>query len=199
MKSTVPTSIVSRLILGAMCALSAAGCGGDMLRTGRSPVFLVVTAVAASNGDNANNYTSFLLSDVRKDDGTVWNDNARVSLRVDAKNQSVTTTPLSAVTLTRYHVEFKRTDGRNVGGVDVPYGFDGTLTQTINAGGTGDAIFELVRHQAKRESPLTNMVTGGGLKNLDVIGEITIYGRDQNGNELMTTANIEIHFADFAG
>ena len=196
---TLPMSLVSRLILGAACALTAAGCGGEMLRTGRSPVFLVVTAVAAANGDTASTYTPFLLSDVRKDDGTVWNDNAKVSLRVDAKNQSVTTTPLNNVTLTRYRVEFKRTDGKNVGGVDVPYSFDGVLTQTLTPGTPGDAIFELVRHQAKRESPLTNMITGGGLKNLDVIADITIYGRDQNGNELMTTASIEIHFADFAG
>ena len=196
---TVHTSIISRLILGALCAISATGCGGEMLRTGRSPVFLTVTAVAASNGDDANNYTAFLLSDVRKDDGTVWNDNAKVTLRVEAKNQSVTTTPINNVTLTRYRVEFKRTDGKNVGGVDVPYGFDGTLSQTLVPGTPGDAIFELVRHQAKRESPLTNMLTGGGLKNLDVIADITIYGRDQNGNELMTTASIEIHFADFAG
>ena len=98
---TLPMSLVSRLILGAACALTAAGCGGEMLRTGRSPVFLVVTAVAAANGDTASTYTPFLLSDVRKDDGTVWNDNAKVSLRVDAKNQSVTTTPLNNVTLTR--------------------------------------------------------------------------------------------------
>ena len=27
--------------------------------------------------------------------------------------------------MTRYRVEFRRTDGRNTPGVDVPYGFDG--------------------------------------------------------------------------
>ncbi len=36
-------------------------------------------------------------------------------------------TPTSAnfITVTRYHVKYVRTDGRNTQGVDVPYEFDG--------------------------------------------------------------------------
>ena len=35
------------------------------------------------------------------------------------------------ITVTRYHVEFRRTDGRNTPGVDVPYAFDGAGTVTV--------------------------------------------------------------------
>ncbi|MCK7469888.1 MAG: hypothetical protein MZU95_03085 [Desulfomicrobium escambiense] len=44
-------------------------------------------------------------------------------------------TPVNSVTVTRYHVAFKRSDGRNTPGVDVPYAFDGAATGTIGADG----------------------------------------------------------------
>jgi hypothetical protein len=106
---------------------------------------------------------------------------------------------MNAVTLTRYHVEYRRADGHNTPGVDVPYGFDGAISGTLFAGGTLAPSFEIVRHQAKREPPLSNMTNGGGLRFLDVIAFITIYGRDQNGNELKAETQLDIHFADYGG
>ena len=46
------------------------------------------------------------------------------------------TSPTSAnfITVSRYHVEYVRADGRNTPGVDVPFPFDGAMTLTVGAG-----------------------------------------------------------------
>lgn len=204
MSTRIFISHVARLAVSGAIFISAAGCGGELLRTGRSPVYLVVTGVTAQQGGTGSN-ASVLLSDVNTG-GSVINDNATVSLRVDRKDPAVAATTMNAVTLTRYRVTFRRTDGRSTPGVDVPYGFDGALNATINAGSTASVNFELVRHQMKLEPPLKNLVasvqsgvlSGGGLVFISTIAEITIWGRDQNGNELTVTTSIDVHFADFA-
>jgi hypothetical protein len=128
---------------------------------------------------------------------TVFNDTAEVSLTVVPKNPSVATTAINAVTINRYRIAFRRVDGRNTPGVDVPFGWDGATSVTIPAGGTGTIGFDIVRHSSKREPPLANLAGLGGQQFIYTIAEITIWGRDQNGNELMVTGNAEVAFADF--
>jgi len=200
-----------RALAGVLIVGTAAGCGSEMLRTGRAPVFLVVESVSTSSGGGTGSDGSFLLSDVQQlvdqtvngvtvQVATVFNDNASIGLRVEPKSQNVETvvTPLNAVTLTRYHVEFKRADGRNTPGVDVPYGFDGGLGVTIQPNTSGTIAFELVRHQSKLEPPLKNLVGTGGLGFISTIAEVTIYGHDQNGNEVSAVVRINVNFGDFA-
>jgi hypothetical protein len=198
------SSLVVRAAVAAACVIGSAACGSDMLRTGRSPSYLVVEKVEGI--DTAGVAAADLRSDVRDDSGTVLNDNARVTIRVEAKNPTVASTAINAVTLTRYHVDYRRTDGRNTPGVDVPYSFDGALSVTIDPGSSGQAVFEVVRHQAKLEPPLKNLdglsstgerlVTGLGF--LSTIAEITLYGHDGNGNEVSVRAQLDVHFGDFA-
>lgn len=197
-------STVARLVLGAACAMSASGCGGELLRTGRSPMYLVVDSVAGIKGGNGTE-TAFLQSDVLTAGGVI-NDNAVIGLHLEQKNPSLATSTLNSVTMTRYHVEFQRTDGRNQPGVDVPYGFDGGLSATISAQGPGSVTFEIVRHQMKLEPPLKNLAgfnaagnrSISGLGFISTIARITLYGRDQNGNEVIANAAMDVHFADFA-
>ena len=197
-------SNLGRLTVAATVLLLSSACGGELLRTGRSPVYLVVTGVTAQQGSSGTN-SSFLNSDVLTGGGVI-SDAATVNLAVVPKDPTVAATAINAVTLTRYRVTFRRTDGRNTPGVDVPFGFDGALSATISAGSTGAAVFELVRHEMKLQPPLKNLVanvqagllSGGGLVFIDTIAEITIWGRDQNGNELTVTTQIDVHFADFA-
>jgi hypothetical protein len=201
------SSTVVRLLAGAACVLSSVSCGSELLRTGRSPVYLVVTDMTASA--NGTGESSFLLSDVQVfvdqtiggvtvQVPTTTNDNATANISVVAKNPDVATTAMNAVTLTRYHVDFRRTDGRNTPGVDVPYGIDGGLGVTINAGSNRAVSFEIIRHQAKLEPPLRQLRGFGGLVLISTIAEITFYGRDQNGNELMVTTRMDVQFGDFA-
>ena len=73
------------------------------------------------------------------------------------------TSPTTAnfITVTRYHVDYVRADGRNTPGVDVPFPFDGAMTLTVGAG-NATGSFELVRVQAKHEAPLMALRGGGG-------------------------------------
>ena len=181
-------------------ALASASCG-EMSRTGRAPVILVVDSMEASAGEDTD-FSGVLLSDVQTGGG-VFNDNGRANFHITMKNPGNITSPLgpselNEVTLTRYRVRYIRSDGRNTEGVDVPYSFDGGITATIRASGGGEVVFLLVRHTAKREAPLRNMWDGGGQRLLTVIAEVTFFGRDQSGNEVTAVGNITISFGDFA-
>jgi hypothetical protein len=201
-------SSVGRFILGAGAVISMASCGGDLLRTGRAPVFLVIDSMSATAGGGGSATSAFLLSDVQTlveqtVNGvtvmvpTIFNDSATAVIRALEKNPSATETQLNNVTLTRYRVNFFRTDGRNTPGVDVPYGFDGGLGITVSVNSTASVAFEIVRHQAKLEPPLANLTAGGGQLFISTIAEITFYGRDQNGNEVTVAGRIDVQFGDF--
>jgi len=201
-------STAGRLAGAAACVISLASCGSEMLRTGRGPMFLQIDNMSATAGGGSSSAAGFLLSDVQVlVDETVngvttkvpaiFNDSATATIRSVEKNPDGTVTVIAAITLTRYHVEFRRTDGRNTPGVDVPYGFDGGLGITIGPGNQVQVPFEIVRHQSKLEPPLKNLVAGGGLGFISTIAEVTFYGRDQNGNEVSVTGRIDVQFGDF--
>ncbi len=104
---------------------------------------------------------------------------------------------LNTVTINRYRVEYRRTDGRNVQGVDVPFAFDSGVTFTIPAEGQVTAGFQIVRHtrEARGAAP------GAALQRLQSsprLPTVTFYGQDQAGNEISAAGNIGIDFGDFA-
>jgi hypothetical protein len=187
--------------LAILATIPLASACGEMARTGRAPVILVVDDMAASAGEDTD-FTGVLLSDVQTGGG-VFNDSGRANFRITLKNPGSVTSPLgpsalNEVTVTRYRVNYIRSDGRNTPGVDVPYPFDGGMTATVTGQGGGQGVFLLVRHSAKREPPLRNMWDGGGLRLMTVIAEVTFYGHDQAGNEVTAIGNITITFGDFA-
>jgi hypothetical protein len=204
---------VKSYVLLAAVAASAASCG-DVVRDGRSPVYLVIDQLTASRGaPTPGAYTGTLLSDVvtnvttggacstSNPCPTIFNDFGRVTLRMSPKDigpQATATVPSPSpnneVTVNRYRVAFQRSDGRNTPGVDVPYGFDGAATGTIPSGGTLTLDFELVRHIAKLEAPLVYLAAN--LNVISTIAEVTFYGRDQVGNEVNVTGHILINFAN---
>lgn len=203
---------ISRGLAALACLAATASCAGDLARTGRSPVFLVIDSLTASSGAAASTFSSQLNSDVqtlvdRTVDGvqvkvpTVFNDLGSAALRIALKNPGSAAAPtaptsINDVTITRYRVDFKRSDGRNAPGVDVPYGFDGGATATVGVQGASVG-FDLVRHTMKSEPPLRNLIGGGGLFQINTIAEVTFYGRDQAGNEISVTGLITVNFADF--
>lgn len=191
-------------------AVLSASCGSELLRTGRAPVIVVVESLQAAKGDDPNSFASPLLSDVltlveTDVNGqtvivpTIFNDLGRAQIRAELKDQSGRTasSPLNAVTINRYRVTFRRSDGRNTPGVDVPFGFDGAATATVQPGSSTQIVFDLVRHAGKSEPPLRNLVNGGGLRFLNTVADITFFGRDMNGNEVVATGSIDVVFGDF--
>ena len=183
-------------------SLAVASCASELTRTGSSPAFVIIDSIAGASGADPGTFGTPLNSDVQTGGGT-FNDLGRATLRLALKNPGTAINPtaptdLNAITLNRYHVEFRRSDGRNTQGVDVPYAFDGAATVTIPAGAAATVVFEVVRNQAKLESPLRNLRGLGGSLIISTIAEVTFYGRDQVGNEVVATGTLGVNFADFA-
>jgi hypothetical protein len=196
-----------------ICALAlaamAAGCG-DVATSSRGPSILVIDSLTAASGAEPEKFGGTLDSDVITNVtepapcsevapcATVFPDLGRVELSLTAKNQASATGPsdLNAVTITRYRVEFTRTDGHNVPGVDVPYAFDSAMTFTVTPGDGDGMGFELVRHVSKQEAPLLALRTSRNI--ISTIAKITFYGTDQAGNVVSATGQIGIAFGNFA-
>ncbi len=178
-----------------------------MLRTGRSPAFLTINSIEITNGASQESGSN-LLSDVQtlveqEVNGqtvrvpTIFNDTAVATIGVSAKDPTAFTSVINSVTITRYRITFRRADGQNTPGVDVPFGWDGATSVTISIGGAGAVGFEIVRHSSKSEPPLRNLINNGGVQFIYTIAEITFFGRDQNGNEVTVTGEVDVAFSDF--
>src|SRR5215831_2955834 len=168
-------TLKSLVAIGAVIA-SAVSCG-DVVRTGRAPVMMVINSLEAAptGGFGANQFGNTLHSDVQvllttpppcaptTPCPTVYADVGQVTLSLILKDIGTATNPATAttnnqVTLNRLHIKYVRADGRNVQGVDVPYEFDGAVTGTIPPSGQATFTFEIVRHIAKEEPPLVNLI-----------------------------------------
>ena len=192
-----------------LSAVLLAGCG-EVARNGRGPAMITITRLEAASGAEPDEFGGTLNSDVltmvkrdvngqQVDVPTVFNDVARVTvgltLRDPGFGTSASPSALNQVTFNRYRVTYQRADGRNTPGVEVPYPFDSAVTFTVPSTGTATAGFELVRHTAKQEAPLRALVSNSVI--LSTIAEVTLYGRDQAGNEVIATGNIGIFFGNF--
>ena len=201
------------LTLSGVVAVSAAiaGCG-EFVRDGKSPARLVIMSLQGASGAEPDEVGTVVHSDVLtmvtegggcSNDNpcpTIFGDPGLVELQLQLRDIGAPTSPnspspLNAVTVSRYHVEYRRSDGRNTPGLDVPYAFDGAATFTVPAAGSAAAGFTLVREVAKREAPLATLVSGGTL--ITTIANVTFYGRDQAGNDVSVTGSIEITFGNF--
>lgn len=194
-----------RVVALAAIAAAAASCG-DVVRSSRAPVMLVVNSLQASSGSSTT-LSGVLFSDVvvnvtspapctaDSPCPTVFADNGSASLAVVMKDATVSPTTNNQVTISRYHVAFRRADGRNTEGVDVPYAFDGAATQTIAANATGTITFEIVRHVAKEEPPLAQLVSNPAI--ISTIADVTFFGRDLVGNDISVTGSMLIEFGNF--
>jgi hypothetical protein len=199
-------------LLGLAALVAASISCGNVVRQSSSPVYLVIDSMqgirgAASPGSPAASLTSDVLTIVTSGGTcstttpcpTVFSDSGQVALRAPLKNIG-TGAPLSPttnneVTISRYHVEYIRADGRNTPGVDLPYAFDGAATITIPPGGSVTLGFTLVRTVAKQESPLVQLISSPNV--LNMIGRVTFYGQDRTGNAVSVTGEIFIAFGDF--
>jgi hypothetical protein len=176
-------------------------------------VFLVISLLQAQQGGTSPGplsgiLTSDVLTNVRSPAPctsatpcpTIFNDFGQVSLTASLRDIGSSASPAepttnNAVTITRYRIRYRRADGRNVEGQDVPYGFDGAVTGTVSVGTTTALGFELVRHIAKEESPLVQLVSSRTI--IACIAEVTFYGHDQVGNDVNVTGSILIEFGNF--
>lgn len=174
------------------------GCGD--LSQGRAPADVVVARLEVASGATPSQFSGTLASDIITT-GSVLSDVARVTMQLQLKDlgsPGVTATPstLNAVTINRYRVRYLRTDGRDEQGIAVPYTFDSALTFTVSGGSIISPSFQIVRHTAKAEAPLKALAATGEI--LSTIAEVTFYGADQAGNDVVVSAQVGIDFGDFA-
>ena len=201
----------------AIIALGLAGAScGDVARMGKSPVYLIIDRLSArAGGPEEGEFSGTLFSDVITNVTapppctesapcpTVFADAGQVTLRITPKDIAgrILTVPMTApstnneVTIRRYRVTYRRADGRNTPGVDVPHGFDGAMTGTVPAEGTLTMAFELVRHVAKKEAPLVQLVAGPSI--IATIADVTFWGQDRVGNEITVEGSLLIEFGNF--
>ena len=166
--------------------LASVSCG-ELTRQGTASSYLVITQLTSDDGDQ-------LRSDVVSDSGAIFEDLATVGFRLAMKDPAgAGPSSVNDITVNRYRVKFIRADGRNTEGVDVPYAFDGAFTLTVS--GTGSAAFALVRAQAKAEAPLKALGTNPVV--ISTIAQITFYGHDQTGREVLVNGQMSVHFANW--
>jgi len=200
-------------LLGAVATSAVvAGCGGEFVRDGKSPARLVIVALQGASGAQPSDIGTTTHSDVltlvttggvcTTDNPcpTIFSDVGQVEMRVLLRDIGSPTSPtspsaLNAITISRYHVKYVRSDGRNTQGTDVPHEFDGAVTFTVPSDGSATAGFTLVRSQAKREAPLAPLVNNDTI--ITTIAYVTFYGMDQAGNEVSVTGTIDVTFGNF--
>ena len=190
----------SRRVAIAAIVMASASCG-TLTRQGTSFSYLIVNELVAASGAEPGTFGATLYSDVQTvvaDVPTIFSDLGRIRLSLALKDPGPSTGPTipstnNFVTLTQYHVGYTRADGRNTPGVDVPYAFDGAITATVTAEITQS--FELVRHIAKKEAPLAALARNGVI--IGSIAEVTFYGHDQTGRQVVATGKILVEFGNF--
>jgi hypothetical protein len=195
------------LAIVGLLAGSSAACG-DMVRQGHSPMYLVIDRLeGARGGSSSPTFGTPLISDVLTNVTspdpcsslspcpTIFDDLGQAVIRAAPKDITVSPSTNNDVTITRYRVTYRRADGRNTPGADVPHPFDGAVTGTVPAGGTLTVGFELVRHAAKIETPLVQLVSNPNF--ITTLAEVTFYGRDQVGNDISVAGLVQVNFGNF--
>ena len=205
------TTLLRLAASAALVALSS-GCG-DVVRDGRAPVQVVINSLQGASGAAPDEFGNPLLSDVEtiitspapctetNPCATFFNDLGEVVMALvlkDPGQSGVDASPsaLNQVTITRYRVSYRRSDGRNTPGVDVPHPIDSAVTFTVPNNGNVTAAFELVRNLAKREAPLLALRTNGTI--ISAVADVTFYGRDQVGNDVIAAGSLAVNFGNFA-
>jgi hypothetical protein len=175
-------------VAAAALALALAGCSAAYVEGDRSTVLLVIESI---------NEGAPIISDVRgagDNPDTIINCLAKVTVSVRTKNPSQTATAVQDVRLTRYEVSYRRSDGRGVQGVDVPYTISGNMTVTVAAGDSATFPVDLVRHQAKLLPPLSNIT---GLQLVTMFADVTLNGATISGSNVSAQGTAQVTFADY--
>jgi hypothetical protein len=198
---------VLRMAAAAASVAVSISCG-DVVRDGKSPSILTIESLAGRAGNEDGEFVNPVNSDVITNMRspapcsatapcpTTFNDLGSVTLRLSPKDITGTApSSNNAVTISRFRVTYRRADGRNTPGLDVPYPFDGAVTGTVFPGASTELAFELVRHSAKMEAPLVQLKFQPQI--VTTITDVTFWGRDQVGNEISASGTIQINFGDF--
>lgn len=192
MKLKITGLIITVLLLAGCNAMENDSTSGSMLQ---------IVSLTGNDQDGAAGSTT-VFSDVYTAD-SIFNDNGVAdiaSLPLDPLALDTQITPYLDVLVDQIDVEFRRTDGRNVEGVDVPYRFTQPVSMLVPIGDTVEIPFVLIRHVAKLEAPLLALreVTSQGVV-LQLVAVVTIHGKDLGGHRVKpVTGYISVWCSNFA-
>ncbi len=144
------------------------------------------------------------FSDVLTDAGSIVNDSGVATLTaalLDPSIEAANTTYYQNIAVDQIDVEYSRTDGQNVEGVDIPYSFSQNVGSVlIEIGAQVEIPFILVNHNAKIEPPLIGLINTGQAKILKLEAKITIHGKDLAGNRVQPVVGyISVWCANYGG
>jgi len=185
------------LSVSVLAVLSFSGCNAlENATTSGSKLILI----SLTGNDLAGQVGSTIIfSDVAEANGGTINDNAVAEVTaalLDPFQEAGTF--YQAIFVDQIDVEYSRSDGRNIQGVDVPFAFSQKVSVTIEISGTAEIPFVIVQHNAKSESPLVNLFNGlGGVLKLEA--KITIHGKDLGEHRIQpVVGHISIYCANYA-
>ena len=143
-----------------------------------------------------------IYSDVQKSDLSIVNDDAAIAATAKLLDtQNAAPTFYQDVMVDQVDVKFSRTDGRNVEGKDVPYGFSTPLSVYVAVDKDVTFNVTVITHNAKMESPLIELRDPAIVqeKVLALNAMLTFYAKDMAGKRLEpVTRTVTIYCANFA-
>lgn len=186
------------LILAVLPSLLALVACNPLEDGSKSSTFLVVESMTGT--DATGKASSFLNSDVIASTGIIYADIASATVRASYLDPAPILKPseYSDVILDRYIVSYSRTDGLSRQGIDVPYSFEGALTQVVKVGSTATFSFVIVREVAKMEPPLVSLAKGISEGTIQMTARVDFYGHDLTNNKVTATGYLTIFFANYA-
>jgi hypothetical protein len=138
------------------------------------------------NGEDSNGtLVNILLSDVLLQ-GSIFNDNAvaQVSASLLDPTQDLSTFYQNVI-IDQIDIQYTRSDGLNIEGIDVPFGFSQKVHFLVEISNSSNPIsFIMVQHNAKIESPLVELVYLGQEHVLKLEASVTFHSKDTAGNRL---------------
>lgn len=194
-KKKSATILLMLAVLPAILMLS--GCN-PLEDDSKSSSFIIVESITGT--DSSGTAASFLQSDVVLANSIVTADVATATLRASLLDPAPILKPsqFNDIMLDRYIVSYSRVEGKNRQGVDVPYSFEGSLSQILKIGTSVTLSFVVVREVAKLESPLIDLAQNRAEGVIEATAKIEFYGHDLVNNKVMATGYLTIFFANYA-
>lgn len=181
-------------------AVMLAGCN-KLENDSTSGTMLQIVSLTGNDLTGAAGSTT-VFSDVETN-GSIFNDSAVADIRAMPLDPALSATDLTSyydVNIDQIDVAFKRTDGRNQEGVDVPYHFTQPMGALVPITKDTKIPFILIRHDAKLEPPLLALnLPQNQAKILQLVAVVTIHGKDMGGHRVAPiTGYISVQCANFA-
>lgn len=161
--------------------------------------FLVINSLTGNDLEGVAGSTT-VFSDVITDNSII-NDNGVAEVTAEIYNplSDADVSYFNNVIVDQIDVEFKRTDGRNVEGVDVPYRFTQPMNWLVAVESPQKIPFVLIRHVAKLEAPLLALREVSQSFVLQLVAKVTIHGKDLGGHRIAPVSGyLSVWCANFA-